>query len=276
MGHPRKGATQEKPAAIRGIWCDDDEPDEEWKGVVKQKRAYPWGESAGIPKFKTKEEASEFMKEHAYTTSDRKPEWQWKRGSNPEPGFEHMNHMFTMLVEWSQIEKYLLPKLDEYDWRFPSRKVKPLPKTNRYCVNSEDAGFDPAPEAKEVFKGIQDRLNLSFHRTMGRESTLNTLRYLFFHMRCGIFVSIRQQQVVLFVPFANKDYQNDWEGKLRIEQVGGSYIGTKDTLQAYYAAKSDPRTGVYREENILGKPSGWSWPWLLTSPFRLASSMGTQ
>ena len=56
----------------------------------------------------------------------------------------------------------------------------------------------------EVVEGVDYRVNLPFHRETNRESTMNTLKYLFFHMRCGIFVMIRRRTVVLFVPFANK------------------------------------------------------------------------
>lgn len=37
-------------------------------------------------------------------------------------------------------------------------------------------------------------------------------RYLFHHMRCGILVVIRDKKLVVFAPFANKDYTNDWDG----------------------------------------------------------------
>jgi hypothetical protein len=251
MQLPKSGATREKPATIRGIWAEADEPDDEWKAINEKKRSYPWGEQTGIPKFKSREEAAEFIKDYAYEKkAGKKTEFEWRRGSNPEPGFEHMNHIFTMLVEWSQIEKYLLPKIEEYDWRFPSKKPQPeLPKENRYASGER--------EAANVVEGLQERLNLSFHKTMGRESTINTLRYLFFHMRCGIFVSIRQQQVVLFAPFANKDYKNDWGGKLRIEHVNGVHMNTKDAMSSYYNEKE--RTT--RAENILGKDTGDTSEW---------------
>lgn len=37
-------------------------------------------------------------------------------------------------------------------------------------------------------------------------------RYLFHHMRCGIFVCIRNKRLMVFAPFVNKDYTNDWDG----------------------------------------------------------------
>ena len=46
------------------------------------------------------------------------------------------------------------------------------------------------------------------------DGVLNTLRYLYYHMRCGIFVAVRQNKVVMFCPFANADYRNTWSHKL--------------------------------------------------------------
>jgi hypothetical protein len=42
------------------------------------------------------------------------------------------------------------------------------------------------------------------------DAPLNTLRYLFVHTRCGIWVSIRGGRVALFRPFANSAYRNTW------------------------------------------------------------------
>ncbi len=46
------------------------------------------------------------------------------------------------------------------------------------------------------------------------DSVLNTLRYLFWHMRCGILVSIRKGRVAMFAPFANAAYTNTWHDRL--------------------------------------------------------------
>jgi hypothetical protein len=86
---------------------------------------------------------------------------------------------------------------------------------------------------------------LSIHETLTRYSTLNTLKYAFFHMRCGIVVSIRQNQVALFCPFVNKDFTNTWADQLRVE--GGS---VDDYL--------DLKRRCYREENILEKHQWWA------------------
>ena len=32
-------------------------------------------------------------------------------------------------------------------------------------------------------------------------------------MRCGIYVCIRGRKLVAFVPFVNREYRNNWDGK---------------------------------------------------------------
>lgn len=79
-----------------------------------------------------------------------------------------------------------------------------------------------------------------------RESTINTLKYLFHHMRCGIFVMIRRRRVVLFVPFANKDYENNWGDNIEFDSSDGS-------MYQYYREKQN----YYRRENIIKDSRKW-------------------
>mmetsp|Transcript_16136 Transcript_16136/g.30716 ORF Transcript_16136/g.30716 Transcript_16136/m.30716 type:complete len:275 (-) Transcript_16136:9-833(-) len=74
---------------------------------------------------------------------------------------------------------------------------------------------------------------------------MNTLKYLFFHMKCGIYVMIRDGKLRIFAPFTNNDYRNVWADNLRIEGDG--------TLDTYYTQKA----GEYREEQIEPDRSKW-------------------
>lgn len=64
---------------------------------------------------------------------------------------------------------------------------------------------------------LSSRLNLPIHSTMTSLSVLNTLQYLFHHMRCGIYIMIRDNQLVIFCPFVNKHYQNTWSDALTLD-----------------------------------------------------------
>jgi len=61
-----------------------------------------------------------------------------------------------------------------------------------------------------IYDYLLSRLDLSIHRELSNISTMNTLKYMFYHMKCGIFVMIRDNKVVIFCPFVNKDYKNTW------------------------------------------------------------------
>ena len=54
---------------------------------------------------------------------------------------------------------------------------------------------------------------------------------------------IRSNKLVIFCPFVNADYRNDWRGRLRVDSVDGS-------IEKYFSQKSLQ----YREENYIGTP----------------------
>ena len=78
------------------------------------------------------------------------------------------------------------------------------------------------------------------------DAVLNTLRYMFYGMRCGILVCIRAGKLSLFAPFANAHYRNTWSSRLCFQ--GGS-------MEAYVAAKS-AQTGK-RPEAWLPTEAWW-------------------
>lgn len=85
---------------------------------------------------------------------------------------------------------------------------------------------------------LQSRLLLPIHQRLSSYSTLNTLKYLFHHMKFGILVSIRNNQLVVFCPFVNRDYENNWSEVLRVDG---------ESVEAYYANKAK----YYREESVM-------------------------
>ena len=60
---------------------------------------------------------------------------------------------------------------------------------------------------------------------------MNTLKYLFYHMKCGIFVMIRGGQLRIFSSFVNKDYRNTWGDVINLEG--------DNTIESYYMQKED-------------------------------------
>eukprot|EP00559_Dactyliosolen_fragilissimus_P002499 CAMPEP_0184864930 /NCGR_PEP_ID=MMETSP0580-20130426/16397_1 /TAXON_ID=1118495 /ORGANISM="Dactyliosolen fragilissimus" /LENGTH=405 /DNA_ID=CAMNT_0027363895 /DNA_START=45 /DNA_END=1262 /DNA_ORIENTATION=+ len=100
-------------------------------------------------------------------------------------------------------------------------------------------------EGLPVLEDVSYRLNLPIHRCTTRASTMNTLKYLFFHMKCGIFVMIRNSKLRIFAPFVNSEYRNTWGDKLTLEGDG--------SIDSYYTQKA----GQYREELVEPDKTKW-------------------
>lgn len=185
----------------------------------------------GVPRFESKEEAIEFMKEYISHNG----------GSNPD--YPHLQHIFTMLIGWEQIESILLPNIEKA--RHEPSFAKKIPRTYGNVPDESSENVYEKLECKVVMDTIAERLDVPFHRCTTVASTMNTLRYLFFHMKCGIYVMIRNGELRIFAPFVNVEYKNTWAEHLRIEGDG--------TLDSYYTQKA----GLYREEQIEPDRAKW-------------------
>jgi len=187
----------------------------------------------GVPRFDSRQDALDFMKNYNKTNG----------GSNPD--HPHLKHIFTMLVGWDQIESILLPSINKAR-KEESRSAKvPMSYGTDEADDSKSSNCYDSTEAKDVVKAINQRLDVPFHRCTTPTSTLNTLKYLFYHMKCGIYVMIRNGELRIFAPFVNIDYRNTWADHLTIEGDG--------TLDTYYSQKA----GLYREEQIEPDRSKW-------------------
>lgn len=203
-----------KAAELRGIFGSKGDS-ENWNKTVE---AFP----NGVPRFDSREECLKFMIE--YNTNNG--------GSNPD--MPHLMHIFTMLVNWRQVETHLLPAIDAAR-REPS-SAPPTPPD--YAPPPDSKNMYERPESADVLRDVEARLDLPIHRCTTPTSTRNTLRYLFFHMKCGIFVMIRNGAVRIFAPFVNSEYRNTWGDKIKLEG--------DDSLDSYREAKR----GLYREEHV--------------------------
>ena len=247
-------------ATFRGVFSRDEREElynpSYWKEATQR---FP----NGVPRFLSKVEAIEFTEKYCIT------------GSNPDE--PNLRHNITTVTDWDQIERHLLPKITEYNTKWPP--ILPLaandgiainnrymdPKASLYSPNlvelsneicdqgSNDRTKDEMlplcdPEnGRKVYRKLLSRLDLSVHRIMTSYSTINTLKYLFYHMKCGIYVMIRNNEVVIFSPFVNKNYKNNWGQALQIDVTNG-------LLETYYNEKKHH----YREENILDSSSWWA------------------
>ena len=201
---------------VRGIYAREDEA----ASYLKE----------GIPLFETAEACTAFMEAHCQSTSPP---------SNPER--PHLKQLLTTLVNWGQVETYLLGARREYDARWP-------PKTYEDDGGGAANRWASDAVAKVCGEELDARLDLPLHRNMTPEATVTTLRYLFDHMRSGIFVMIRRNRVCVFAPFVNEDFRNGWGDELALE--GGL------TVDQYYAAKKS--SGMRKEWVLADKKEWWA------------------
>mmetsp|Transcript_26780 Transcript_26780/g.39617 ORF Transcript_26780/g.39617 Transcript_26780/m.39617 type:complete len:673 (-) Transcript_26780:241-2259(-) len=211
------------PPEFRGIFGDKGDS-ANWLDEMDK---YP----NGVPRFENSEKCLEFMEWYAGNNG----------GSNPD--HPQLMHIFTMLISWEQIEKYLIPNIDKA--RKEPSFAKKLPRDYLNEPLSDSKNVYEQEEAQEVIDEIIFRLQLPIHRCMTPASVMNTLKYLFFHMKCGIYVMIRDNKLRIFSPFVNKDYSNNWGDKLTVEGDG--------SLESYYAEKSK----YYRKEQVEEDRSKW-------------------
>jgi hypothetical protein len=125
----------------------------------------------GMLRFTSKDECMKFVKKHCV------------RGSNPD--FPFLQHIFSLLVTWDQVQSLLIDKIDYFNAKHPHRRCGPIDESkNVYLAGAVDeAGGNNPGTTADVLAGVRQRLDLPFHKHITPASTLNTLRYLFYHMR---------------------------------------------------------------------------------------------
>ena len=214
-----------------------DEPKPEYRGIFGSKGdSREWLDAVGkfpngVPRFESRPECLEFMREYN----------KYHGGSNPE--HPQLRHIFTTLITWDQIQRILLPAIEKA--RKEPTSSPQIPRD--YGVKPDDNSKNVYEQTggKNVVDAINFRLDQPIHKCTTPKSVLNTMRYLFFHMKCGIYVMVRDGKLRIFCPFTNSDYKNTWSDSLTIE--GDGSLGT------YYSNKA----GLYREENIEHDKSKW-------------------
>jgi hypothetical protein len=133
--------------------------------------------------------------------------------------------MQPLVTTWPNVERHILRPLQ-------TAPISPATSPSAFCCDIGLEGY------REHVAERQSPPNV--------DSTLNTLRYMFFHMRCGILVSIRAGSLFMFAPFANAHYTNTWSDRVRFE------AGSADE----YAVRKSRITRKPRED-WLPLPSWW-------------------
>jgi hypothetical protein len=151
------------PPEIRGLFGPKGDSTD-WLNAVS---AFP----NGVPRFESKQEALDFISEYKRNHG----------GSNPD--HPHLQHIFTTLIGWEQIEKHLLPALEQAR-REPS-SAPTVPRDYGIISTPSSTNVYETPDCKAAMDAIAERLDVPFHRCMTVYSTLNTLKYLYVESEKG-------------------------------------------------------------------------------------------
>lgn len=123
---------------------------------------------------------------------------------------------FQILSQWDEINKEIIQKyLDNKI--YINKKIKSR-KTN-----------------KKEYIDINERLNDIKYKNLNNESCINTIKYVFYKIRSGIFVYIKNNKLEAFIPFANKYFVNNWSRNIKLysETKEHNFKGFINTKKKY-------------------------------------------
>jgi len=121
------------------------------------------------------------IKNNSYDSKEECLKHQWKYGALPtNPRFKLFDQVYFYAGDNKDIDKYGLLPL-------------------RYCYSDETA---PKTINKDkVFK---------LYKKIDYNSVNNTFQYMFQKFKKGIFVIIRDNKLIVYLPFSNANYRNNW------------------------------------------------------------------
>lgn len=61
-------------------------------------------------------------------------------------------------------------------------------------------------------------LNHDIYKNLKRKSIIDTFNYMFYHIRMGIYVYIKNNRLHHFIPFQNLNYKNNWSSKIKFKK----------------------------------------------------------
>lgn len=223
---------------------DEDEPEElppptclSFDPLVREGPHPAEGKPRGI--YSASEEAEKaFKRVQTFENKATCVKWSQYHNRCTNPKYPQCNQLYTTVCDWEQACSLILEPLAALRARLPHDPTSTeVSRSNRFA------------SSREMLVGLRSRTRLPVHEAATDESTINSLRYLFFHMRCGIFVALRRSKVRMFVPFVNKDYSNNWGETLKLEK--------NLTVDEYYHAKR-VKAGRVRERPLKDKRMWWA------------------
>lgn len=144
--------------------------------------------------------------------------------SNPE---YDIKHNITLFVSAEQLNTYILNNIKQNN----DELVKTIKLSNNIY---EDTSLE---------KSMKIKLN---DKSLDKNSGIETVKHIFDNNRSGIYVSIKNNKVVMFAPFVNDEYENKWNN-ITFDSADGS-------MKTYYKSKQK----LFRKEDIIDVKRWWN------------------
>jgi len=93
--------------------------------------------------------------------------------------------------------------------------IKPR-KKNNFIKDKNIIKLSELPELSNQINNLF--INYPLYKIINREEAFrNTLKYLFFKIKFGIYVQIKSNKLTMFVPFNNQNFKNNWSNLIKLE-----------------------------------------------------------
>lgn len=132
---------------------------------------------------------------------------------------------FKIISTWDEINNFI---------------VKPylnIDNTNNKIHNKIDNTNNKLHNKEYIY--INEKLNFMKYKNLNDISCYNTLKYIFYKIRSGIFIYIKNNKLEAFIPFANKYFSNNWNKNITLYSELDTnklkdFINTKKKYIKYY------------------------------------------
>lgn len=146
---------------------------------------------------------------------------------------------YNLLITYEEIKEHIINNITDY------KKGIIKSQYDKYNENIE--------------KHINELLKLKIYKNLSNNTTMNTLKYLFFHLRNAIYVQIRNNEVDIFQPFANVFYKNNWSHNIKLDTGESSelIINISEKSEVYNYIKYKEKYFKVYQKYMMNKNRWW-------------------
>lgn len=145
---------------------------------------------------------------------------------------------YNLLITYEEVKKYIVDQFDN--------NIK----------NENTTTKDTLAINEKLEENITELLKLPIYKNLSNNTTLNSLKYLFFHLRNAIYVKIRDNKVIMFQPFANALYKNNWSHNIILDN-GTDNKDKSDKTNIYLYIKNKEKEFKIYQKYIMNKEEWW-------------------